>query len=980
MIDNIKQVKIQTLEEKFGEKTKKMKEKEKRKLIDMGVCSAAIYAVMGSPGLIFFFFFMTWSNLQLSNGEVFCLITMLQMIKSAMDDASSLVVVLKSSSISLERIGEFLIERGKGGRSSLSLIGTTDVSQMNEGEGDKLTRQDIEERKNNYLDHSLENHLRLSSQGQDRQNQLFLGCLSLRNCSFSWIGSRSSNAANDFEEKIGSDKEFLKDVWIEFAKGRLVGITGDLGSGKTALLEALKNRMKLLGGEIRIVGKITSIYQEPLLINDTVRNNILFSNEYDRAKYRRILKVCRLNEDISTMAGGDMTEIGDNAANLSEGQRHRICIARALYEDGDIYLIDDCLNALDNDIASSILKEAFEGFLGEKTRLIVTNNTKILDRFDEIIVMKEGQIAFQGSYTDLCRIYPDFRENQELDQKRNPLKVSTEDEKKERKGSNMDHSFEKNQTKERGKLTIEETQHEGTLDPKVLMFFIRNGGTVLFFSLMILFFLGTAVLMIIDGISGDWAKYKREEKIDENQKKQKLGAYALVFICSTAIGVAINFIKVTGLKRFMTQSTFNIFNSITWKFLRRPLSFFHQTQSGVIVNRCTDDIEIVDYEMQLEFHLLIDSVMQVIGSWMLAIFTIPPFAILVALNMIVMYFIIAGYLKTAVDLKRLYRITRSRVLGSVMEYVKLVKLYKNSKISQSLFSKWVKFHNESINVAVHEAWIRGWIEITLGSALSFVFIILVLICFCLKIYWGGKSIDSASQVKWGLILTYTYLNIEKVGIFVYNSGLLVTNMSVVERLKEYAEVKDLERSCLEDQIEKTWPQTGDLSFDQVSIRYRKKLRYVLDELSFEVKDGEKVAIIGRTGGGKSTIFQSIMRLLEIEDDDQYSSRSSSPLERSISNRVDGSDISRDINENGEIRISGVDIASVSLPRLRSSIGMITQEPILLGETVREVVDPWDEFSDLEIINQLERFGDFFISSVMNNQKITKIDEKEKYEE
>ena len=240
------------------------------------------------------------------------------------------------------------------------------------------------------------------------------------NCDFAWYETLPKNRAGSEKRKRKEEKSeqkektelknerFLKDINLKLKKGRLYGLIGGVGCGKSALLLSIQDKMKRMSGNIQISGKVSSIFQQPFLINDTVRNNILYFNQFDEQRYRKVLKISSLEEDLKTFPGGDMTEIGDNAANLSGGQRHRISIARALYENNDIYLIDDCLNALDNEIASSILREAFEGYLGSKTRLMVTNNNKILHRFDEVIKIEEGRITFQGSYEELCKASPEI--------------------------------------------------------------------------------------------------------------------------------------------------------------------------------------------------------------------------------------------------------------------------------------------------------------------------------------------------------------------------------------------------------------------------------------------------------------------------------------------------------------------------------------------------------------------------------------------
>ena len=323
------------------------------------------------------------------------------------------------------------------------------------------------------------------------------------------------------------------------------------------------------------------------------------------------------------------------------------------------------------------------------------------------------------------------------------------------------------------------------MDHRVLMFYIKKGGRFIFFLLLTLFLSLVGLQIFLDRLIGEWAHDRQGQQSTQNepilaQSAISFARYDKPAVILITLIMILNFIKISGLKRFMTLSTFNMFRSIVWKLLRRPLSFFHQTQPGVILNRCTDDIEIVDYEMQLEFHILIDSIMLVIGSWLLSIYTNPLFGVVVAISVILIYLVLSTYLRAAVDLKRLYRLTRSKVLGSVLEYTRALKFYGKSNLSQHLVEKWGECHNESVNVGFHESRIRGWVDMMLGLSISSLFIVLCIASFVYKIFILEGAMDEDELLNWSLILTYTFLNRQKVSVLVYNSGLFVNNMSVVE--------------------------------------------------------------------------------------------------------------------------------------------------------------------------------------------------------
>lgn len=165
----------------------------------------------------------------------------------------------------------------------------------------------------------------------------------------------------------------LKNINIEFNSGEFSAIVGKVGSGKTSLLLALMKEMSITKGKVSKNGTFAYINQEAFLLNDSLKNNILFGKEYNQEKYEKILDICQLRPDIEMLPGGDETEIGENGINLSGGQKQRVSIARAVYSDRDIYIIDDCLSALDAYVGKAILDGVFKEYLKGKTRIMVTH-------------------------------------------------------------------------------------------------------------------------------------------------------------------------------------------------------------------------------------------------------------------------------------------------------------------------------------------------------------------------------------------------------------------------------------------------------------------------------------------------------------------------------------------------------------------------------------------------------------------------------
>ena len=192
---------------------------------------------------------------------------------------------------------------------------------------------------------------------------------------------------------------------MEIKSGELVGIIGEIGSGKTSLLEAILNSLIILNSNelynIYINGSISYVPQIPWIQNETIKNNILFFNEYNEIKYEEALNISELKYDLMNLEGGDLTEIGERGINLSGGQKVRLTLARAIYQDSDIYLFDDILSALDAKIRDKIMHNCIMKYLQNKTRILVTHSLDYLYLMDRIILLKGGEIIFNGTFEQI---------------------------------------------------------------------------------------------------------------------------------------------------------------------------------------------------------------------------------------------------------------------------------------------------------------------------------------------------------------------------------------------------------------------------------------------------------------------------------------------------------------------------------------------------------------------------------------------------
>ncbi|XP_062568069.1 multidrug resistance-associated protein 1-like [Saccostrea cucullata] len=197
----------------------------------------------------------------------------------------------------------------------------------------------------------------------------------------------------------------LHRINLKIGEGKLVAVVGQVGAGKSSLMAAMLGEMEKVKGHVNVQGSVAYVPQEAWTQNLTVKENILFGSKFSEKKYKRIIEACALLPDLAILSAGDNTEIGERGINVSGGQKQRISLARAVYSNSDVYLLDDPLSAVDSHVGKSLFKEVIgpEGLLRHKTRILVTHGVHWLSKVDLVVVMNEGTISEVGTYEELMQ-------------------------------------------------------------------------------------------------------------------------------------------------------------------------------------------------------------------------------------------------------------------------------------------------------------------------------------------------------------------------------------------------------------------------------------------------------------------------------------------------------------------------------------------------------------------------------------------------
>lgn len=790
----------------------------------------------------------------------------------------------------------------------------------------------------------------------------------------------------------------LRNLNIDFKIGKLNVVIGATGSGKTSLLMALLGEMNLLKGKVivpslearqdlvpgpdGITNSIAYCSQAAWLLNDTVKNNILFNRPLDNERYAAVVKACGLERDFQILKAGDKTEIGEKGITLSGGQKQRISLARSLYSDSRHLLLDDCLSAVDSHTASWIYDNCITGPLMEgRTCILVSHNIALTLKNAELVVMLEnGEVKDQGSPVDLLN--KGILGEDELvkstilsraasmasiaNSKINAvIKPSTPIVKDNTKTDGMKMASANPNTSDDtdvGKLIEEEGKAEGVvaLDVYKWYFEVFGGMKIVFFMLFL--FLVTQCLIIGQAWwLRNWAASLPGTKavsfvkglftsrgVSNSQLNSHLNAASLEMSVSSLFDT--NSSEDTSLKTAahstqyylfiyflfgFSQSTFGIlkifytflygiyasrkiFQTLLHKVLRAKLRFFDTTPIGRIMNRFSKDIESTDQELTPYLHGAAYTLIGCLATVMLITFITPQFISIAILVGVLYYFIGIFYMAGSRELKRLDSITKSPIYQHFSETLVGVTTIRAFGDENRFLHENLQKIDEN-NRPFFYLWVANrWLSFRID-------IIGALVVFGAGVFILAdiKNIDAGLA---GISLTYAIAFTEDALWLVRFYSEVEMNMNSVERLKEYMDVEQEEYVADDNKIVQTppveWPQDGKIEVNNLSLRYAPKLPRVINNVSFTVDPKAKVGVVGRTGAGKSTIITALFRFLDAET--------------------------------GFIKIDNYDITSIDLTRLRRAITIIPQDPTLFTGTIKTNLDPYDEFSDEAIFAALRR--------------------------
>ena len=600
----------------------------------------------------------------------------------------------------------------------------------------------------------------------------------------------------------------LQNINLKIKSGELVGIIGEIGSGKTTLLEAILNSLIILNpkecDDIYINGSISYVPQIPWIQNETIRNNILFFSEFNEQKYEEVINFSELKYDIINLEGGDLTEIGERGINLSGGQKIRLTLARALYQDSDIYLFDDIFSALDAKIGKKIILNCIVNYLKNKTRLLVTHSLDYLYLMDRIIILKEGKIIFNGDYGQFQKENNFMNLSKKFDNKIEINLNKNFDEIKEK----IDEIEKKYEIK---KLTLKEDEEIGRIKLSVYNTYAKYMGGK--FYLFIVFIMMCIWYIAKSGASlwlSHWSKDENRDK-DSNTKWKYFGIYSLFSGGNIFFIFLRDFLLVLGMMKFQRNLHIDMLN----KLIKAPINLFYDIiPEGQIMNRFSKDIDnlissifIIGYifkDLLSTIGALINCSIYDLNSFI----AIPIFAVL---GIIISIF----YLRGSRALSRMEAISRSPILNIVSETISGPSSIRAYEKYDNYLDKYYSKINECLKYNICLKGINNWLQeiFFLISLLYIIYLMIRVIIYENEISSQEVSITFNYSVSLQNDLGWLFINCS------YFENLLVS----MERCIRYTKIKGENFSKKiknEDLLEKKWPNKGKIEFINYSVRYR----------------------------------------------------------------------------------------------------------------------------------------------------------------
>ncbi|XP_035433428.2 uncharacterized protein LOC118264894 isoform X1 [Spodoptera frugiperda] len=783
------------------------------------------------------------------------------------------------------------------------------------------------------------------------------------------IQRRDSTSSS--EQLIQDEPFMLKDISLEIGNEELIGVTGAVGSGKTSLLHAIIGDMIKKSGYLQIPENLTSfgyVSQKPWLIRGTIRDNILFGKPYEEAKFRNVVDACALTEDLNII--GWNAYVGEGGCTLSGGQRARIALARAVYQDKQVYLLDDVLAGVDGAVAAHIMQRCILGLLRHTTRIFVAHSPRHLARTSYTLLMEDGRILRQGPPETVLNEIEEFLPSESESLGEEPPRAPEPEQ-------------DNNDTVSRNSLDDEESMSQGTVGWWVIGLYLRSVGA--FLSVTII--LSLVLMQLSQNFTFLWLTYwvknrtknsttlEDTEFLEHPTEKTNIldhGVLAIDNVIHTIINATRMLLENKNVENTTSQQgppveqllqdlkanvtptytdnfylevyfglaglnlVFTIMRAFLFAYggvkaatrihkvllkviIKAKVKFFDITPLGRIVNRFSSDTYTVDDSLPFILNILLAQTFSLIGAVAVTLYGLPWLVVCVVPLTFVYYRLQRLYRVTSRQLKRLQSVTLSPVYTHFSDTLDGQQTVRALGAGGAWCARGAELVEAWQRAALGAGAAAAWLALRLQAAAAAVVAAAALLAVL------QRTVHAADPGLIGLAISYALSMTSMLSNLLNSFTETEREMIAVERVGEY--IKTVESEPIDgDSPPYGWPSQGVIEFEDVFLKYsgRENGVMALNGVSFSTHPGEKLGVVGRTGAGKSSLLTALLRL--------------APLAR------------------GRILIDGVDISKLHLHSLRSRIGVIPQEPFIFSGSLRDNVDPLGQYLDAELWRALDACG------------------------
>jgi ATP-binding cassette, subfamily C (CFTR/MRP), member 4 len=752
------------------------------------------------------------------------------------------------------------------------------------------------------------------------------------------------------DSNSSTDLTTLSNISMVVKRGSLCAVVGAVGCGKSSLLLSILRELQSVNNtketkNVLLSGSVAYVSQSIWIVSGTVKHNIVMGRPFDETRFQQVLLACCLDDDVTRFPDGVDTYIGERGINLSGGQKARIGLARACYIQADVVLLDDVLSAVDSKVGAQIVERCILGLLRDKTRVLVTHQLHYTRAADKIVVMGTGGvIAKQGTFAELMAMdettlaslgnaVKELFSSSSSQQVCNESSLATPSSPSSVSKVSQETLLTPIVPSSAGSLVKVEAMAEGGVKISTFLRYCSGAGSIMTVVIVIsLLLLGTSAFMASNVALALWS--------GQALKEQRESPLRLAYGLLVAISLFLSLARASVFFSAAVAASDSAHKKAFLRVLCAPVSFFDANPSGRILNRFSKELGVLDDFLPLTSFDFANSLLYCLAIVILVI-VIAPWVLIAAFPLaIASVYLRSYYMMTARTVKRLESTSRSPCLSLVSEALNGLPTLRSFRLQKLMIEQFRKASDDNVRAYFAFITTNRWLGLRLDCLCFILLISSTFICISLR--------GSISPALIGLSLSNVLQVTNAFQWAIRQSGELENSMISVERLMEYSEIDPIEDIDIGEVTSKVstslltptssvpsaplllkeWPTRGEIQFNDMWMTYRKGLKPVLRGISFKVPSGSRVGVVGRTGAGKSSLFAALLRLVEPTFHEQG-------------------------NDCCGVMIDNVDIADVPLSRLRRSMSLIPQDPVLYAGSLRYNLDPFKEHNDAALLNALE---------------------------